>query len=130
MQFYNAKTLKLKGQYDNIVYLSKAVQLHYIRNYISCILSNNIWLLRIYIVSSSHHPFNSKFYLENNYTATKISTHEKQIDVLPSKKPALLINCYSMYCNNNYDIMSKSHEQRLITKEHIAINSFLKPACT
>ena len=63
----------------------------------------------------------------------------KQVDVLTSKNQALcklklpLINCYSMYCNNIYKgITNKSHELRLITKEHIATHTNLillfKPA--
>ena len=43
---------------------------------------------------------------------------QNQVDVLPSKNQA-------MYCNSINDITSKSHEQRLITKEHIAMHTHL-----
>ena len=37
----------------------------------------------------------------------------------------VLIKCYSKYYNGNYDVMTKSHEQRLIAKEHIAMHTNL-----
>ena len=48
----------------------------------------------------------------------------KQVDVLPSKNQ-VLCSCYSMYCNIIYDVTHKSREQRLITKEHIAMHTNL-----
>ena len=50
---------------------------------------------------------------------------KKQVDVLPSalfKVKLLLINCYSIVVNG---VMSKSREQRPITKEHIATHTNL-----
>ena len=53
------------------------------------------------------------------------NNNNKQVDVLPSKNQALC-NCY---CNSNInDVTGKSHEQRLITREHIATHTNLIPS--
>ena len=64
-----------------------------------------------------------------------VTCHEKQVDELPSKNQALcvcystVIQCIVIVLN---DVTSKSCEQRLITKEHIATHANLillfKPA--
>ena len=44
-------------------------------------------------------------------------SNTKQVDILPSKTQVL---CNQVPFNVPYDVMSKSHEQRVIPKEHIA----------
>ena len=53
---------------------------------------------------------------------TSVILYSQQVDVLPSNNQVLLFNVLLRVFN---DITSESHEQRLITKEHIAMHTNL-----